>query len=167
MNIVSRVCLICLFFSAPVTRAAEDETLFNQVHIDAQVEREVENDQLEVIMLVEKQGNRPDEIASEVNETMEWALRTAGAVRDIEVSTRSYQTYPIYNNRTIVGWRATQELSLKSVRIPDLTGLVSKLQERLQVSHMNFSPTTETRVKVENELISEAMEAFKQRAEIV
>ena len=32
---------------------------------------------------------------------------------------------------------------------------------------MQFSPTRETRVKIENELISEAMDAFRQRAEII
>ncbi len=149
------------------TILAEDETLFNQIHINAQVERNVENDQLEVTMLVEKQGSKPEEIATQVNETMQWALELANDKSEIEVSTRSYQTYPIYKNRLIVGWRATQELYLKSVAITDLTELVGKLQERLQVNHMQFSPTRETRVKIENELISEAMDAFRQRAEII
>lgn len=161
------LCLAILFFLPVGTILAEDETLFNQIHINAQVERNVENDQLEVTMLVEKQGSKPEEIAAEVNEAMQWALDLADDKNEIEVSTRSYQTFPIYKNRLIVGWRATQELFLKSVEITDLTDLVGKLQERLQVKHMQFSPTRETRVKIENELISEAMGAFRQRAEII
>jgi predicted secreted protein len=161
------VCVAILIFLPVRTILAEDETLFNQIHINAQVERNVENDQLEVTMLVEKQGSKPEEIATQVNETMQWALELANDKNDIEVSTRSYQTFPIYKNRLIVGWRATQELYLKSVEITDLTELVGKLQERLQVNHMQFSPTRESRVKIENELISEAMDAFRQRAEII
>jgi len=161
------LCIAILIFMPVRTILAEDETLFNQIHINAQVERNVENDQLEVTMLVEKQGSKPEEIATQVNETMQWALELANDKSEIEVSTRSYQTYPIYKNRLIVGWRATQELYLKSVAITDLTELVGKLQERLQVNHMQFSPTRETRVKIENELISEAMDAFRQRAEII
>ncbi|NNE37891.1 MAG: SIMPL domain-containing protein [Gammaproteobacteria bacterium] len=146
---------------------ADEDVLFNQIHINAQVERDVENDQLEVSMVVEKQGNRPEDIAYEVNETMQWALEQAEGKSEIEINTRSYQTFPIYKNRLIVGWRATQELLLKSTDITELTDLVGELQERLQVRNMQFSPTRETRVRIENELISEAMEAFRQRADII
>ena len=167
MYLLLRRCLIYVLLLFPLTLAAQETTRFNQVHIDAQVEREVENDQLEVLMRVEKQGNKPEEIASEINETMEWALNLANDKQNIDISTRSYQTYPIYKNRLIIGWRASQELRLKSVNITDLTELVGMLQERLQVNTLNFSTTRETRVKIENELINEAMQAFRQRAEIV
>jgi predicted secreted protein len=48
-----------------------------------------------------------------------------------------------------------------------LTELVGKLQEKLQVKQMNFSPTDATRKQHENELIEEAMVAFKERVAIV
>ena len=167
MKSIFRRCLLLLLFPVSPGWGADNNTLFNQIHINAQVERDVENDQLEVSMAVEKQGNKPEDIAAEVNETMQWALNQANSNKDIEVSTRTYQTYPIYRNRLIVGWRATQELHLKSVAITDLTELVGNLQERLQVRQMNFTPTRETRMRTENELIGEAMEAFRQRAEII
>ncbi|MEX2352719.1 MAG: SIMPL domain-containing protein, partial [Gammaproteobacteria bacterium] len=160
-------CLVCLLIPVSLAYPAEDSTLFNQVHIDAQVERDVENDQLEVLMVAEAEGNQPDVLAARINQSMQWALDQGQDNEGIEISTRSYQTYPVYRDRTVVGWRASQELQLKSTRIQELTELVGKLQEKLQVRHMNFSPTRETRVKVENELISEAMTAFRQRAEII
>lgn len=160
-------CFLILVLPLSVSWADDDSTLFNQIHLQARAERDVENDQLEVSLVVEKQGNSPQEIASEVNETMQWALDIANSNDEIEVKTGSYQTYPIYRNRLIVGWRASQELVLKSIEITSLTELVGDLQERLQVRQMNFSPTRETRERVENDLISEAMESFKQRAEIV
>lgn len=166
---MSRTLLLslCLILLTPALAAQPAEPIFNQVHIDAQAERDVENDQLEVTMLVEAQGNKPDEIAARVNETMQWALKLAGADKGIEVSTRSYHTYPVYNDRFIVGWRASQELYLRSTEIADLTELVGQLQEKLQVSQMNFSPTKATRTRIENELISEAMTAFRERAGIL
>ena len=48
-----------------------------------------------------------------------------------------------------------------------LSELVGKLQSRLQVKNMNFSPTRGTQVQYENELIEEAMIAFKQRINII
>ena len=156
-----------LLLLVSVAYAAEDTTIFNQVHIEAQVERDVENDQLEVSMVVEEQGNQPADIAARVNETMQWALKLAKAEKGIDVSTRTYQTYPVYQDRFIAGWRAEQELLLQSTEISKLTGLVGKLQEKLQVRQMNFTPTKAARVKMENDLISEAMQAFRQRAEII
>jgi len=167
MSSILTRALICLILPASLVFAAEDSPIFNQVHIEAQVERDVENDQLEVSMVVEAQGNQPAEIAAKVNETMQWALKLANAGSDIEVSTRSYQTYPVYQDRFIAGWRAEQELFLQSMEISNLTELVGKLQEKLQVRQMNFTPSKATRVKTENDLISEAMQAFKQRVEII
>ena len=118
-------------------------------------------------MLVEAQGNKPDVIAASVNETMQWALKLAKAHKDIEVSTRSYQTWPLYNQTFISGWHASQQLYLRSTDITGLTELVGELQEKLQVNQMNFSPTKQARTRIENELINEAMVAFRQRAEII
>lgn len=157
--------LILLLF--PLALTAQDNPIYNQVYIDAQAERNVENDQLEVTMVVEEEGNKPDEIAVRINETMQWALKLARADKDIEVSTRSYQTYPVYNDRFIVGWRSSQELYLRSVKISDLTDMVGKLQEKLQVRQMSFSPTKATRTRIENELISEALVAFRERAAVI
>ena len=156
-----------LLLSFSLTVSAQVDRLFNLVNIDAQAEREVENDQLEVTMLVEAEGNKPEMIADEVNTTMQWALDLSRANKNIDVSTRSYQTYPEYSDRFIVGWRASQELYLRSVDIADLTRRVGDLQQKLHVNQMHFSPTKPTRIRIENELIGEAMVAFRQRAEII
>ena len=152
---------------SPTVQGDNDQVLFNQVFIDAQVERDVENDQLSVTMVVEHEGNQPDDIARKVNKDMQLALNLAKTRKGIEVGTGSYQTYPVYKVRIIVGWRATQELQLRSVNISELTELVGELQKKLQVRQMSFSPTKETRVKIENDLINEAMEAFKDRINII
>ena len=157
--------LILLLF--PVALMAQQEILFNQINLDVQSERDVDNDQLEVLMQVDEEGNRPEDIASRVNEKMDWALELARGKKDIEVKTGTYQTYPVYNDRYIVNWRANQQLNLRSTNITALTELVGSLQEKLQVVQMSFSPTKATRTRIENELISEAMEAFRKRAELL
>ncbi len=159
--------LIVVLLSVSPLFADTGDVLFNQVFIDAQAEGEVVNDTLEVLMQVEKQGGSPEAIARQVNQTMQWALDRSKPYKAVEVSTRSYQTHPLYRDRLITGWRATQQLHLKSTEIAGLTELIGKLQEQLQVQQMNFLPGKKTRVKRENELINEAMEAFKQRVEIV
>ena len=158
-------CLISLFIS-PVS-AYETEPLFNQVNLQVQSERDVPNDQLMVMLAVETEGKEAAKIADEINKNMNWALSKTKGDNDIKTRTLSYNTYPIYDKRSVIGWRASQQLELKSINVAELTELVGILQERLQVKNMTFSPTKETRERYENDLIEEAMIAFKQRVEIV
>lgn len=155
-----------LVFLSPVL-AHDDEPLFNMVNLQAQSERDVPNDQLTVLLAVEEEGKEAAKIADKINKDMDWALSKTKSHKDIETRTLSYNTYPVYDKRTVVAWRATQQLELKSTNVTDLSELVGVLQERLQVKNMSFSPTKETRKYYEDDLIEEAMVAFKQRVELI
>lgn len=98
---------------------------------------------------------------------MNWALSEAKGYNELEVATRGYQSSPIYDKRIIVAWRATQELQLTSQSMTRLTELAGKLQERLQIRQMLFRLTKKTQDQYQDELIEEALTAFKRRAEIV
>jgi len=160
------ICLLLSVYSYS-SYAHDNDPLFNQVNLQAQAEREIPNDQLTVMLAVEEEGKEAAKIANKINQDMDWALKIVGNKSEVESRTQAYNTYPIYDKRTVIGWRAIQQLELKSTNITDLSELVGKLQSRLQVKNMRFSPTRETRVQYENELIEEAMIAFKQRIDII
>lgn len=155
-----------LLLSASV-QAHEEETLFNRVSLQAEAQREVPNDEMTVLLAVEHQGNNPSVLADRVNKDMAWALEQAERVEAVDSQTRNYATYPMYKDGLIRGWRVRQELQLTSQNFAELTELLSGLQDRLQIAQMGFSPTPETRQKYQNELISEAMAAFKERVAII
>jgi len=98
---------------------------------------------------------------------MDTALKTAKARAKVEVRTGSYRTYPVYNKEKIQRWRATQELLLEGSDFAELGSLIGQLQERLQVTSLIFSVSPTRRAAVEDELIARALDAFKQRAELV
>lgn len=160
------ICLLLSAFSFS-SYAHDNEPLFNQVNLQAQAEREIPNDQLTVMLAVEEEGKEAAKIANKINQDMDWALKIVSKKSEVDSRTQAYNTYPIYDKRTVIGWRAIQQLELKSTSITELSELIGKLQSRLQVKNMRFSPTRETRVQYENELIEEAMIAFKQRVDIV
>jgi predicted secreted protein len=147
--------------------AHEDETLFNVFNLQAQAEREIPNDQMIVTLATEHEGSNAASISQEINRDMQWALDIIKTYKDVDSKTGNYQTYPIYNKQTITGWRSSQQIEIKSENMAGLTELVGKLQEKLQVTQMNFSPTDATRKQHENELIEEAMLAFRERVAIV
>jgi predicted secreted protein len=158
------VPLLCL---ATAAGAGEEEVLFNRVYLDAQAERQIPNDEMRVILVTEHQGKSPADLAERVNRDMAWGLDQARAAKDVVAATGSYRTFPLYDDRLIVGWRATQELELTSTSMARLTELTGRLQERLQVRDMQFRPTKATRDRFQEELMAEALAAFKRRAEIV
>ena len=155
-----------LFFTS-ISNAHENEQLFNQVNLQAQAEQEIPNDQMIVLLATEHDGSDTADLAAKVNSDMQWALDSIKKYSAVESQTKNYQTYPTYSKQIVIGWRASQHIEIKSEDIAALTELVGKLQEKLKVKQMSFSPTTETRVRIENELIEEAMQAFLARVEIV
>jgi len=162
-----QVLLACLMIFYISSTFADNETLFNTVSLQAQAEREVPNDQMIVLLASEYEGSDTSGLAAKINTDMQWALGVIDKYSAVESQTKSYQTYPTYRKQIVIGWRASQQIEIKSINIAELTELVGKLQEKLQVKQMSFVPTTETRVTIENELIEEAMQAFLERVEIV
>ena len=161
------ICLFSISLALPVS-AHDQETLYNVVNLQAEAEREIPNDQMTVILVTEHEGNDPAKLAAIINQDMKWGLGIVNEYSYVTNKTKSYSTYPVYDkDQYIVGWRGSQELELKSENIKGLSELTGKLQGKLQVRQMNFSPTDATRKKYENDLIEEAMQAFKSRVEIV
>ena len=166
MKAYSYIFISCLFIST-LSQAHDNDPLFNQVNLQAQAERDIPNDQLTVIMAVEEEGKEAEKIANKINKDMAWALENVKKHKGIDARSLSYNTYPVYDKRIVIAWRASQQLELKSDQIPELTGAIGELQQRLQVKSMSFSTKRETRERYENELIEEAMLAFNKRVEII
>lgn len=157
-----------LLLLAPLAHADhEHETLFNKVSLQAEAQREVPNDEMTVLVAAEHQGADPSALAERVNQDMAWALDLARQDASVKAETRGYTTQPIYKDGVISGWRVRQDLQLKTEEFAKLTELLGKLQEKLQITQMGFSPTPETQRQHQDELISEAMERFKERVAII
>jgi predicted secreted protein len=70
-------------------------------------------------------------------------------------------------NATMTRAMAVQDLVLESADVDAVTVLVGKLQSELQLRSIGFSISPERRRATEDELIAEALAAFKARAGIV
>jgi predicted secreted protein len=166
------VCLIITAFTlvfavtGPAT-AADDTPRYNQIHFQVERNRPVDNDRMHAVLSLTAEDDNAARLADQVNRTMDGALKTAKARPGIEVRTGSYQTYPVYDKNRIRRWRATQELLLEGSDFAELGNLIGQLQERLQVGSIHFSVSPARRAAVEDELIAQALAAFKQRAELV
>jgi predicted secreted protein len=157
--------LILAGLLAATTAAHADELNYNVISISAKAEREVPNDLMRVQLMVEHQANKAKDVSQKVNADMAWAL--AQLKQGLKYETQQYNTYPVYEKTKIKAWRASQQLMVQSENFEQLSNIILVLQNKLQVKNMSFEPTKKTRKKVEDELVAEALDAYKSRASLV
>ena len=161
---------LALFFAAlcTVATAADVAPRTNEVELQADASREVQNDLMSATVYAEVNDTNPAQLAQTLNRTVNEALRTARAVDGVVVKSRGNQTYPVYDrNNRITGWRGRSELRLESKDFEALGALIGKLQATMQLGGVSFVVSPELRRTSENELIADAIAAFRARAEIV
>lgn len=162
-------CLIVLpWFAAGVLAAETAQPRYNLVELQAEVQREVQNDLLNATLYVELEDASAAAVATAVNRRINDALRAAKEYKGVRVRSGNNQTYPVYSKtNTLQNWRGRGEIRLDSGDFEAASTLIGKLQASMQLGNIGFSVSPEMRRSVENELITEAIAAFKARADII
>jgi predicted secreted protein len=138
-----------------------------QVELAAEATREVANDLMTATMVVEANDANPVTVANVLNRTTAEALRTAGEFREVRARTGGSQTYPVYDrNNRATGWRGRAEVRLEGRDFQQMAQLVARLQATMQLGGIAFGVSPELRRQTENDLIKEAVAAFRARADI-
>jgi len=148
--------------------AADPAPRYNVVELQAEAQREVPNDTLSASLYVELNDANPAALADAINKAVNDALRVAKEYKGVRVRSGGNQTYPVYSKAKLLqGWRGRAEIRIESKDFQAASGLIGKLQAGMQLGNLGFSVSPEARRQAENELIVEAVGAFKARAEIV
>ncbi len=166
-RLVSLSLLILLLAGGSPASAAEPEPRYDRIRFSVVVETEVDNDLLVAVLYAQREGTDAAALASEVNAAVGWGLERAKTVPSVKAQTLGYQTSPIYNKQTLTGWRVRQSLRLESADSAVLSDLIGVLQQRLAVESIDYQVSPQARRTAEERLIAEAVEAFRQRADLV
>lgn len=168
MSIFRRCCIgLLLTVIASHSAAAEEERRYNQIHFQVERSRPVDNDRMQATLSITAEDANAARLADQINRSMAWAVNVAKNYSRVERRSGGYQTYPVYEKDKVQRWRATQELLLEGSDFAQMGEVIGKLQERLQVNGIQFSVSAERRATIEDELIAKALDAFKQRADLV
>jgi predicted secreted protein len=170
MKLFVRLLITALIHGLAATSqatAADEAPRYNQIHFQVERSRPVENDRMQAVLSLTAEDDNAARLADQINRSMDAALKTTKARAKVEARTGGYRTYPVYNKEKIQRWHATQELLLESSDFAELGNLIGQLQERLQITSLIFSVSSARRAAIEDELIAQALDAFKQRAELV
>ena len=162
-----RIALLCGLLSVN-TLAHAETTLYNRVDFQVEVAREIENDLLAVNMAVEIQDKQPGRVAQQINTVLNDALKKASDFSTVKSSSGNQRTYPVYGkNNQIDVWRGHGEIHLESSDFKAASELIMLLQTTLQLGGVQFTIAPDTRAKIENALIGEAIKTFKARADTI
>lgn len=168
MNL-SRCLLLSILLAGTGALAAEPaQPHYNTVTLQAEAQREVQNDLLNATLYVEANDATPAGVANAVNKTVNAALRVAKEYKDVRVRSGNNQTYPVYSrSNQLQGWRGRGEIRIESRDFEAASAVIARLQPGMQLANMGFSISREARRAAEDELAVEAIAAFKARAEVL
>jgi len=171
MSVRRRFAYFAVFFLAASLGAgaqAQETPNYNQISLQAQAQRDVVHDLMRVTLYTEAQGSDAAKLAADTTRVLNAATERARAVAAVRVQTGGRTSYPVYEkNRTrITAWRERAELQLESSDFAALAALVAELSDTLQMGQRSFAVSPARRKAVEDELIGEAIAAFRARAQL-
>lgn len=135
------------------------------ITLQAETSREVQNDQMQATLYTELNNANPAALAKESAQIINHAMDLAKAYSTVRVSNGTQSTYPIYNDKNkLTGWRGRAEIQLKTTDFKAGSELIAQLQSSMQLEAVNFSVSTEQRLNVENELLTEITTIFRKNA---
>jgi len=174
-GIKTLACAALLAAGVHVAQAAEP-VQYNVVELQAGADREVANDLMTAVLYTEHNDPNAQTVANVVNRALAEGLRVAKDYPAVKARSGNNQTMPVYGGggvsstrgTQLQGWRGRGEIRLESRDFAAAAALIGKLQAGgLQLGGISFGVAPETRKKTEDELIGEAIGAFKSRAELV
>jgi predicted secreted protein len=159
--------ILAALAAAPSLAQTPAEVRFNQVDLQAEVSREVQNDLMQASLYAEVSDASAARVAAELNRIVAEALKVAGEAKTVKTRSGAAQTYPTYDrSQKVTGWRGRSEIRLESKDVPALAALIGRLQSTLQLGGVTLTVSPELRRQTENELMTEAVAAFRARADI-
>ena len=164
---ITPIAVLGVALAAAPVRGQAPEPKYNSVELQAEAHREVSNDTLNAVLFAELNDADAGKLASALNRKVNEALEAAAQFKAVRVRSGNNQTYPVYDRQQrLTGWRGRAELRLESGDFQAAAALIGKLQAGMQLGQILFSASRDLRKKAEDELIAEAIRAFRARADI-
>ena len=163
--VFKQIVFAALLMCGVQSTLAKEESHFDRITFSVDASADVANDTLVAVLYVQREGSDVATLSDEVNKIITQAVQRSKKIPGIDVRTRAYQSYPIYKEQRISGWRVRQSIQLKNQNIDALSKLIGDLQSTLAVESIVYTVSPAQREIIEERLIGEAITAFKNRAQ--
>jgi len=154
------------FAAAPAVPPASDLQALPSVTLTAQAQVKVPTDEMVVLLRVEKEGANLGALNEAVLQELQDALTRAKAVSGVHAQLGSVHTRQTYTPQGQAnGWHVQGNIMLDSKKLKELGDLTGKLSTRLQLGSVSFRLSTERRRALEQDLLKDAAQAFRGKAQ--
>ncbi len=144
------------------------DTLYNRVSLRAEAALEVTHDLMHVTLYTEDRNADPVALAQAITRTLNSAIAQGKKATAVKLSMGSRHSSPVHDDKgkKIIAWHERAELRLESTDFAQLSSLTGNLLQSMSMGSMRFSVADSTRLQHENQLMEQAISAFRQRADV-
>lgn len=164
-----RLTQFCTSLALAFAVSAQADEAGNRVHLSAHAERNVANDSVRVILMIERESDDLTALNHELNEVIASAADTVRQEPSIELQSFPAGTWPRRDPETgeRVEWRGRQQMRLRSEDFEAMQDVMQALQSSMAVSQVQYLLTTGARDDIEDDLIREALLKIRRRSSLV
>lgn len=139
----------------------------NVLQLSASGQVEVPQDMLGITLVAHREGSDAGAVQAELKQALDAALaeaRKSAQPGQLDVRTGNFNLHPRYTrDGKTSGWQGNAELVLEGRDFARVSQVAGRLNT-LNVNHVSYGLSRETRAKSETEAQARAIEAFKQKA---
>lgn len=151
--------------ASPAPAAAEAQRTAPELSLQASASSEVKQDTVRISLAIEVEANDQASAGKRLSAAMDDVVKRARGAKNIDVRTGGYNVWPNTNSKgKIVNWRGQGEIVLESKDFDAASALAAKLGDKTAISNISFFLSREGREAEERKLLSQAAQAFKERA---
>lgn len=163
------LALLMLPFALPALADNAQNILPNNiVSFNAEVEKEVTRDLLQVTLFYQTEGTDLGALNKTLNERLAKALNLAKQESAVKIKDHFRNTGVRYNNQgKQSGWVSRVELVLESKDFQALSKVIAEMDGVMAVESTNALVSSEKLMSLENELTQAALEKFKNKAVLI
>ncbi|WP_269499864.1 SIMPL domain-containing protein [Castellaniella sp. S9] len=134
--------------------------------LHAQASSEVAQDTVRIMLAADLRADTQTDAAEALNTRLDTVMQQAKGHEGIEVRSGGYRIWPSTGqDGKIAEWRGRAEIILTSKDFAAASQLAADLGDRMPISGISFSVSSETRAATEQKLLVQAVDAFKTRAQ--
>lgn len=137
-----------------------------QLTLSAQASAEVAQDTVKITLASELVGASQAVVAANLSKALDSVMKQAKANPKIRASSGNYRVWPVDGkNGKISNWHGRGEVILESADFTAASDLAGELSDRASIVNLAFFVSPRARAKQEQALLTQAAQAFRDRAQ--
>lgn len=132
----------------------------------AEAVTEVARDTVRITLAAEMRATEQTEVASKLTATVDSVMKEVKGKEGVKAYSGNYQVWPMNDqDGRVSNWRGRAEIILESTDFEAASKLAAQVADRMPIGNLSFFVAPRERARYEAELVQEAADAFRARAE--